>query len=617
MTVFDQLLLKLSSVKSESELLEFYIMLWENGVLLKGEEYSEMITKIKNESNESDRSRSWLVLSEGFCFTFFPSLGNAFEKLTEALDLFRQLDDKNGEGATQSLIAIYFKNIGQLDKAQENIQSAILNINENKTYIYFLGVAYYQAGEIHHLLKDYTSAINFFNTGYSYSIGGAGINARLLNAIGTVYRDTNELDKAFDFFQRALKEIEGKNNHMLESKIYADIGNYYYQKEDFSEAFSYQQKSIEIRKKNKLNNSLITNYIELAELFIKQNIYEEALKNALFAEEIAKELNVVIKLYQVYLIISTIYEATGNTSLALEYHKKYHQTKEEVFSQESARKMKQISMHHEMETMQKEKEIFKLRNVVLKEALDEIGASVRYAQRIQEAILPPIDLIKEKLPDTFVLYKPKDIVAGDFYWMEEINDTILIAAADCTGHGVPGAIVSVICSNALNRAVKEFQLSDTGAILNKVTDLVLETFEKSIDEVKDGMDISMLSLNKKTKQIQWSGANNSLIYFDEGELKEIAADKQPIGKSEHRKAFTTHTISYNPGTSFYLFTDGYADQFGGPKGKKLMYKQFKEILSNCLNKEPVVQMTILNETFENWRADLEQVDDVCVIGFKI
>lgn len=253
----------------------------------------------------------------------------------------------------------------------------------------------------------------------------------------------------------------------------------------------------------------------------------------------------------------------------------------------------------------------------LQEKNKEITDSITYAKRIQDAILPPISFMKEKFPNSFVLFKPKDIVAGDFYWMEEIGDMIFIAAADCTGHGVPGAMVSVVCSNAMNRAVKEFGLTETGKILDKVTDLVVETFEKSASDVKDGMDISILSINKITKQIQWSGANNPLWYFENKELKEITADKQPIGKSDLRKPFTTHIIECKPETSFYLFTDGFADQFGGPKGKKFKYKQFQETLSALLDTDPENQQKSLDIAFENWKGNLEQVDDVCIIGIRI
>src|ERR1017187_9289474 len=161
--------------------------------------------------------------------------------------------------------------------------------------------------------------------------------------------------------------------------------------------------------------------------------------------------------------------------------------------------------------------------------------------------------------------------------MYEAGETVLIASADCTGHGVPGALVSVVCSNALNRTVKEFNLSETGRILDKVTELVLETFEKSGEEIKDGMDISLLSINRTTNQVQWSGANNPLWIVQGKELTEIKADKQPIGKSEDRHPFTTHILPLTAGQTFYLITDGYADQFSD-NDKKLMKKKFKEIL---------------------------------------
>lgn len=236
---------------------------------------------------------------------------------------------------------------------------------------------------------------------------------------------------------------------------------------------------------------------------------------------------------------------------------------------------------------------------------------------MQEAILPSQSFINHFILHNFILYKPKDLVAGDFYWAEEISDLFFIAAADSTGHGVPGAMVSVVCSNALNRSVKEFNILETGKILDKTRDLVLETFAKGGNEVKDGMDISLLCIDAKNKQVFWSGANNSLLYISNGSLTEIKADKQPIGKTEFPKPFTTHRIAYQENTHFYLYTDGFADQFGGPKGKKYKQKQFAELLLNVYDNPTQEQMQTINNNFENWKSNLEQVDDVCVIGIKI
>lgn len=253
----------------------------------------------------------------------------------------------------------------------------------------------------------------------------------------------------------------------------------------------------------------------------------------------------------------------------------------------------------------------------IQEKQKEITDSINYAQRLQQAILPPTEFITKNFPDNFILYKPKDIVAGDFYWAEQINDLFFIAAADCTGHGVPGAMVSVVCSNALNRTVKEFALTDTGKILDKTRELVIETFEKSNAEIKDGMDISLLCIDKKNQKLYWSGAHNALWYIQDNILTEIKADKQPVGKSYDAKPFTTNSIDYKTDTTFYLFTDGFADQFGGPKGKKFKYKQFEETLVAINQKSMTEQSNIIDKKFNEWKGSLEQVDDVCVIGIKI
>jgi serine phosphatase RsbU (regulator of sigma subunit) len=259
---------------------------------------------------------------------------------------------------------------------------------------------------------------------------------------------------------------------------------------------------------------------------------------------------------------------------------------------------------------------------IVEEKNKEITDSITYAKRLQEAILPSLASVKKHLPDSFVLYKPKDIVAGDFYWMNTFdNGDILVAAADCTGHGVPGAMVSVVCSNALNRTVNEFGIREPGKILDKTRELVIETFERSGAEVKDGMDISLAAILKSDdtghKTILWAGANNPLWYIENGELKEITANKQPIGKFDNAKPFTTHKLNLPKGSSLFLFTDGYADQFGGPKGKKFKYKQLNELILSHLSLSEDLKKKMLEERFIEWKGKNEQVDDVCVIGIRL
>ena len=254
----------------------------------------------------------------------------------------------------------------------------------------------------------------------------------------------------------------------------------------------------------------------------------------------------------------------------------------------------------------------------------EILSSIAYAKRIQSAILPPDEILAKHLSDAFVLYKPKDIVAGDFYWLEQKDDVTLFAAADCTGHGVPGAMVSVVCNNGLNRSVREHNITDPGAVLNKTRDIVIAEFEKSNDDVYDGMDIAVCALEEKTqdgsRKLKFAGAFNPLwiVRNGSGKVEEIKADKQPIGQYDfEHKPFTTHETVLNEGDTLYVFSDGYADQFGGPRAKKLRAQGLQKLFLEIVSLPMEEQRKRLNSFFEEWKGNLEQIDDICVMGVRI
>lgn len=255
---------------------------------------------------------------------------------------------------------------------------------------------------------------------------------------------------------------------------------------------------------------------------------------------------------------------------------------------------------------------------LLEKKNQEILDSINYAKRIQSAILPPIDTFKSHLGESFILYEPKDAIGGDFYWLKETNNEIIFAAADCTGHGIPGAMVSVVCNNALNQCIREFNVTSPDKILDKTRSIVEEQFATS-QEVRDGMDISLCSINKTTRLLRWSGANNPLWIIRNGQAKidEIKPNKQPIGKYELPEPFTEHQINLNVGDTIYIFTDGYADQFGGEKGKKFKPVNLRKVLLSIQDESMDMQRTIMIDTFKTWRGDLEQIDDVCVIGVRI
>ena len=285
---------------------------------------------------------------------------------------------------------------------------------------------------------------------------------------------------------------------------------------------------------------------------------------------------------------------------------------------------------------------------IIEEKNKDITDSIHYAGKIQNAILPDVLEFKKHFADSFVIFKPRDIVSGDFTWIVEKDGRIFFTAADCTGHGVPGALVSVMCSNALNRCVKELGITSPGKILDKTVEILEEHFSGSGESgVMDGMDLAFCVYEPKKNQLTFSGANNPLFILQSGnfsEIKgeiaegsvveiangamrdnelhlgnfsEIKGDKQPVGKFAGRKPFTDHIIKTNPGDTLFLFTDGLADQFGGPKGKKFKNAQFRELLQMSGSRNMKSIGDLIENTLRDWQGSMEQVDDICVVGVRL
>ncbi len=273
------------------------------------------------------------------------------------------------------------------------------------------------------------------------------------------------------------------------------------------------------------------------------------------------------------------------------------------------------------EQVVRQKEEIETKNGELEVLYKHVTDSIKYAKRIQEAILPPDTLVNSALPNSFILYKPKDIVSGDFYWVEEKDGKTMFAAVDCTGHGVPGAFMSIVGYNILKHVVNNNSFTTPALILDQLNEGVSETLHhgNKNSQTKDGMDLAFCTIDFKTLELQYAGAMNPLYIIRDGELIQIKANKFPIGffLGEEKLKFTNHTIQLKKGDCLYIFSDGYADQFGGSKGRKFMINRYRDLLLS-LHKHPIeLQKNILNKTIEEWRGVLDQVDDILVIGLEI
>jgi serine phosphatase RsbU (regulator of sigma subunit) len=351
-----------------------------------------------------------------------------------------------------------------------------------------------------------------------------------------------------------------------------------------------------------------------------------------------------------------IYSVIKDSEKALEFFERYHalkdsvdktSAKEELVKYESdkayeIKKQLQDIKHDEEIKSQKKVQIFlfsgivivvffllfiykqlsttKKQKIVIEEKQREIADSINYAKRIQDAMMTSSVYLRDNLPKSFIFFKPKDVVSGDFYWIhKDLEDNIFFTVADCTGHGVPGAFMSMIGTSLLNEIIIEKGINDTDKILNEMRAQIIKSLSQEEEGAqKDGMDISLCKLNMKKRTVEFSGAHNSLIHIRGEELETYRGDHQPVGLLlGDKKPFTKHKVKLKKDDMLYIYSDGYQDQFGGEKGKKYMAAKFKKQLLRISSKDEKEQLKLLSKEFSTWIQDYEQIDDVCVMGVRI
>ncbi len=507
--------------------------------------------------------------------------------------------------------------------------------------------------------------------------------ATYLMSYGVVVQNIN-LQEAIKYHEDALKIKRKADAWELIPISLNNLAELKLELNDTINALELLDEAILISKKHNVTAALIYATFIKGQILINQKNYEKAIPPIEFAVSWWEDNGYLKDLPRAYEYMAVAYKNTGNNTSAMLTLEKLINVKDSIFKLDQQQSIQELETKYQTEKKEleiekqkqeaivakksermqlivfsviaflliintlyffnrykkqkRDKETIADQKILLEVKNKEVEDSITYAKRIQNAILPPQKKVKEHLEESFILYKPKDIVAGDFYWLETIDNIeteqsdknptpnsqhpslVLFAAADCTGHGVPGAMVSVVCNYGLNRAVREFGLTDPGEILNKTREIVVSEFEKSEDKVKDGMDIALCSLSVNSNQstvLKYAGAHNPLWIISKNQLSEIKANKQPIGKFDNPEPYTTHTLELQKGDTFYIFSDGYADQFGGEKGKKFKTSNLKSLLLSIQDKTMEEQKHLVDDAFENWKDDLEQLDDVCMIGVRI
>jgi len=590
----------------------------------------------------------------------------AIEYLQKSLKIRKEIGDKNG-------MANSYNNIGFIHSEQGNIPLAIeyyqksLKIQKEIGDKKGMAFSYNNIGSIHHAQNNLQLAIEYYQKSLKIQkeIGDKNGIAYSYNNIGGIHKDQDNAPLAIEYNQKSLKLRKKIGDKRGMAISYSNIGGIHKDQGNMPLAIQYYQKSLKIQKEIGNKKGLAFSYVNIGSIHHAQGNIPLALEYGLKSLALAQEVGLPEQISNSTNLLSKIFEKQGKGIKALEMYKLHVQMKDSINNEATQKASirqqtkyefekvqavkdkeheKQLEVEQEAKAKQqvityatagglglvgiflffvmnrlkvtrKQKTVIEHQKEIVEEAHQEIQDSIAYAKRIQSAILPPIKLVKEYLKESFILYKPKDVVAGDFYWLEHKDNKVLFAAADCTGHGVPGAMVSVVCNNALNRSVREHGLSDPGEILTKTREIVIAEFEKSEEDVKDGMDIALCSL--EGMKLQYSGAHNPLWIIRNGEIIETKANKQPIGQFDNPEPYTTHSFDLEPGDSIYIFSDGYVDQFGGEKGKKFKARAFRELLLSIQDKSMEEQKTIIDEAFETWRGSLEQIDDVCVIGVRV
>ncbi|CAN5401772.1 hypothetical protein BH09BAC5_BH09BAC5_04920 [soil metagenome] len=553
------------------------------------------------------------LLNSGNVYRSMQNYNKAILDFEKALALSTDEGDEMAEANELNSISNIYGDKGDNDKAIEYLERslAIYTKARNQYLIAVglnnLGATYVDMGinlDKAHISKQdsllvieyYEKALDYLNQSFELrkKLGDKKGMVSALTNIGTIWYYRNKMDKAIEYFKQAYEishEIGAEENEL---SILYNISDSYRVMKQFDSAFIYA------RKYSDLNDSVFHKNLaeKISEMQARFGV-EKAEGEARATQKEKKLITIASIAGGVLLLVIVLF----------------------LWNRAVTRKRVNTKLSLQKEEIQKKNSELHEANIEIESKNKDITDSIQYARKIQEAILPELEF-KATFGDTaFVLYRPKDIVSGDFYWMEQKDDYLLFAAVDCTGHGVPGAFVSIVCSNLLSQSVNEHGLIKPHDILNDVNIRLSETLRQRQDEsrVRDGMDIALCCVNKKTKQLYFAGAFNPAWIIRDKKIIELLPDKFPVGLFEEEvlRKFTLKEMQLETGDRIIIFSDGYSDQFGGELGKKYKRSTFHNFISGIQSTPIKDQGKLLLEEHLCWRGENEQVDDILVLGVEI
>ncbi|MFO0356760.1 MAG: tetratricopeptide repeat protein [Sphingobacteriaceae bacterium] len=569
----------------------------------------------------------------GFTYHMQGIIPKAIEYYNKALNIQEQINDKNGAAVSYANIADIYRTHNEIKKALEYYEKSLkigqdLNLSKITSHaLSALSGTHYQLGDTLNALKYINESIIIQEKTQDYQ----GL-ANSLSIKGNIYIEINDPINANHCFSRAFKLCKENNDAYGLAQANENLASLNFKLKNYVIARQYAFDALNIAEEIGVPNIVKSasellskisettgNYADAFVYYKKYILYRDsisnegtrkkALRNSLNAEFEKKEM--AIKEQQA--IERTKAEEKNRAQLMIIYISVFSLLVVAFFlvflikSLRENRKVNKLISH--------QNELLESKNIIIEEKQKELMDSINYAKRIQYTLLAHNEFLENNLPDHFIYFNPKDIVSGDFYWATLTENRFYLAVCDSTGHGVPGAFMSLLNIGFLTEAINEEGIQKPNEIFDYVRDRLIASISK--EGQKDGFDGILICFDHQTKEITYAAANNEPVLIRNKNTIELKADRMPVGMDERMEKFKLYSIDAQKGDMLYLYTDGFADQFGGPKGKKFKYKQLNELLiANC-DRSITEQHQIIQESFNKWKGDLEQIDDVCVIGIKI